>query len=160
MLDGTVYPGHGMYDKDEKAYIMPLWGQLLYLDPEGKVKCDTCRWEGKMPMLSDGDVRPGIFGEMDSFHWELTPDGGEVRGEMRLQELTDTVSQMPVLTGVEVGEMAKKDPNRPSLILRRAGKDSLWDMAKATGSTVEAIREANGLQGEPGENQMLLIPVP
>ena len=52
-----------------------------------------------------------------------------------------------------------KDPNRPSLILRRAGDQCLWDIAKAAGSTMEAIRKANGLSGEPAPEQMLLIPV-
>ena len=159
MLDGTVYPGHGMYDKEENAYIMPLWGQLLYLDPEGKVKCDTCRWEGKMIMPADNYVRPGIFGEMESFRWNLTPDGGELRGQMRLQELTDTVSLMPVLTGFEVGEMAKKDPNRPSLILRRLGRDSLWDVAKSCRTTVSAIQNANDITDDCAPNQMLIIPI-
>ena len=159
MLDGTVYPGHGMYDKEENCFCLPLWGQLLYLDPEGKLKCDSCRWEGKMPMQAESGVRPGIFGEMDTYHWELTPDGGEIRGEMRLQELTDTVSVMPVLSGMEVGEMAKKDPNRPSLILRRLGQESLWDVAKSCRTTVSAIQDANHLTDECAPNKMLIIPI-
>jgi len=51
------------------------------------------------------------------------------------------------------------DPNRPSLIVRRAGANRLWDIAKDSGSTVEAIQKVNGLQGEPAPDQMLLIPV-
>ena len=65
-----------------------------------------------------------------------------------------------MVTGVEVGQRKQPDPNRPSLILRRAGESRLWDIAKSAGSTVEAIRSANGLTGEPNPEQMLLIPVP
>ena len=65
-----------------------------------------------------------------------------------------------MVTGVEMGEQIKPDPNRPSLILRRAGSQLLWEIAKETGSTVEAIRTANGLKEEPAAGQMLLIPVP
>lgn len=64
-----------------------------------------------------------------------------------------------MVTGLELGEQRRLDPNRPSLILRRIGEDRLWDIAKASNSTVEAIRKANGLQEEPAPNQMLLIPV-
>lgn len=159
IIDGNVCPGHGMLDISENCYIMPLWGQLLYLDPEGKVKCESCRWEEKLPMQADSGVRPGIFGEMEDFHWNLSPDGGELRGEMRLQELTDTVSVMRVLAGMEMGEAEKKDPNRPSLILRRLGQESLWDVAKTCRTTVEAIQNANQLTDDPAPNKMLIIPI-
>ena len=53
-----------------------------------------------------------------------------------------------------------QEGNRPSLILRRAGEDGLWSLAKDTGSTLDAIRRANNLQNDPDPNQILLIPVP
>ena len=64
-----------------------------------------------------------------------------------------------MVTGVELGQRKTPDPNRPSLILRRAGESCLWDIAKASGSTMEAIRRANGFAGEPAPEQMLLVPV-
>ena len=64
-----------------------------------------------------------------------------------------------VLWGLELGEENTSDPARPSLILRRAGEADLWEIAKNTGSTVEAIRKANALEAEPRQDQMLLIPV-
>ena len=67
--------------------------------------------------------------------------------------------EFPMITALELGELQEPDQNRPSLILRRCGTDSLWELAKASGSTVAAIREANGLAGEPVAEQMLLIPV-
>jgi len=70
-----------------------------------------------------------------------------------------TEQKIPMVTGVAMGELKKKDPDRPSLILKRAGEDRLWDMAKQWGSTVDAIRSANHLQAEPVPGQMLLIPV-
>ena len=159
IIDGSVCPGHGIYDRSENCYCLPLWGQLLLVDPEGKVKCESCRWEEKLQMVADDGIRPGIFGEMENFRWTLTPDGGELRGEMRLQELTDTVSLMPVLTGMEIGEATKKDPNRPSLILRRLGQESLWDVAKSCRTTVSAIQSANNLTDDCAPNKMLIIPI-
>jgi hypothetical protein len=65
-----------------------------------------------------------------------------------------------MVTGLEIGEINAADPGRPSLILRRAGNDSLWDIAKSSGSTMDAIRKANALEEEPNPAQMLLIPIP
>ena len=64
-----------------------------------------------------------------------------------------------MITGLEAGEMEASDPKRPSVILRKPGEKSLWELAKEHGSSAEAIREANGLQEEPDETRMLLIPV-
>ena len=75
-------------------------------------------------------------------------------------DLTTTVhQQIPMVTGLELGELRQPDPVRPSLILRRAGGSRLWDIAKENGSSMDAIRRANGLQEEPAPDRMLLIPV-
>ena len=60
---------------------------------------------------------------------------------------------------LEWGPEDQPNQQRPSLIVRRAGGESLWDIAKKSGSTVAAIRSANKLQEEPKPGQMLLIPV-
>ena len=66
---------------------------------------------------------------------------------------------IPMVTSLEVGEMQEPDPRRPSLILRRKGSDTLWELAKKNGTTVAAIQEANRLDAEPEATQMLLIPI-
>ena len=82
-----------------------------------------------------------------------------LRGEVLMQTVTMGVKTVPMAVAVELGEPVPKDPHRPSLILRRAGNDDLWNLARKNGSTVEAICQANGLQGQPDPQQMLLIPV-
>ena len=42
----------------------------------------------------------------------------------------------------------------------RDKKEEKGDVAKKTNSTVEAIMTANQLDGEPGDDCVLLIPVP
>ena len=64
-----------------------------------------------------------------------------------------------MVTGITLGESRKPDASRPALILRRAGKKRLWDLAKENGSTMADIRRVNQLQEEPNPDQMLLIPV-
>ena len=66
---------------------------------------------------------------------------------------------IPMVTELEIGEQREADPSRPSIILRRAGDEGLWTIAKDYGSTVQAIREANQLADEPENGQMLLIPI-
>ena len=63
-----------------------------------------------------------------------------------------------MICGITVGEPENK-AGKPGLILRKAGNMSLWELAKKCGSTVAAIEEANGLEGQPEAERMLLIPV-
>ena len=66
---------------------------------------------------------------------------------------------MDVITAIEYGEKNQPDPQRPSLILRKASDERLWDIAKECRSTVDAIKRANKLTEEPKYDQMLLVPV-
>ena len=86
-------------------------------------------------------------------------NGIEMKAENQLNLRTMTGTGMNMITGLRIGEELQTGSNRPSLILRRTGKSSLWDMAKQTRSTVEQIRIANGLDSEPEEDRILLIPV-
>lgn len=67
---------------------------------------------------------------------------------------------MEAVSGLRLGEAGSPDPDRPSVIIRRMGdRESLWELAKDCGSTVGAIRRMNALEGEPEQEQLLLIPV-
>ena len=82
-----------------------------------------------------------------------------MRSDMALQAQVTSRQGLEMLTGLQLGETTEPDPNRPSLILTRVGDRSLWQIAKESGSTVEAIWQTNHLQSQPDESQMLLIPV-
>ena len=130
--------------------------QLLGMDDEGKLYGENSRWEDdwSIPASPDTDVRVHIQ-DIDA----PQTAGAGVRTELRLHATTSMQKPMMVVTGVELGEMTEPDPNRPSLILCRMGDESLWELAKRTGSTVEAIQKINGLQQELMADRMLLIPV-
>jgi hypothetical protein len=57
------------------------------------------------------------------------------------------------------GEVDLYGSGKKKRLLCRSGKDALWDIAKRCGSTVAAIRAANGIETEPMDDRMLLIPV-
>ena len=138
---------------------MPVSFQVLYYGENGTVQSATGRWNGQLSMPADENSQiaalpiPGMPQAM--------PGNGNimVNGEIPVQILTGTTQKIPVVTGLNVGQQRIIDTSRPSLILRRAGEDRLWDIAKSSGSTVDAIRKANGLEAEPAADQMLLIPM-
>lgn len=138
------------------ALEIPGTVQVLFRDAQGELRCQSSRWEGKLTVPAGEDTALAIH--------PLTPPSpqstsGGYRGELPLQLTTLGGQGIPMVTELEPGPDTEPNPQRPSLILRKASGESLWDIAKKTGSTVAAIRSANKLQEEPKPGQMLLIPV-
>lgn len=130
--------------------------QVLGYGSDGILQSATARWEHGQRLTCHENTRlnaslPGVS--------EVTAQGGTVRLTLPVTWTATTREQLPQVAGLELGEETAPGANAPSLILRRAGGEKLWDIAKKTGSTVTAITQASGLEGEPAPNQMLLIPV-
>ena len=130
--------------------------QVLTEDDTGFLQCHTPRWESVEEELREEAVgflaRGSLSGKP---YWEEHM----VKGDLSLDILTVTDTQIPMITGLTLGEKKQPDPSRPSLILCTPGQESLWELAKRCGSTPEAIRNANGIREEPESDKMLLIPV-
>lgn len=144
---------------DLAEMVLPGQFQVVYYDAGGGVQCGTIKYEQTVPMSADGQtVVDGV----------ICPEGmphGTIRGEEvgldAIFVLKTTVSaggSQTTVSGLELGQLRQPDPMRPSMILQRCD-DGLWNIAKRCGSTVEAIRRANGLENEPENGRMLLIPV-
>lgn len=133
---------------------------VLYYGSDGRLQGSAARWEGKQTIPADENSR--IMALPMTAEAQGIAGNGKilVKAELPLELTAMTDQSIPMVTGVTLGQPKQPDPNRPSLILRRAGEDRLWDIAKASGSTMEAIRRANNLSGEPVAEQMLLIPIP
>lgn len=145
--------------KTEKGIRLEMTGsiQLLHYGENGHLDCASSRWEGQRDFPADECTRIMAVPEMPAA--EFSPAGMTVRVEAPLSVVAMGSRGLPMVTGIELGEARKPEAQQPSLILRRAGEDSLWEIAKASGSTRSAIRTANGLEGDPLPGQMLLIPV-
>lgn len=134
--------------------------QALYYDENGSLQGASGRWQGMKELPAQEEVSvsaipfPGIQPQMALAEGAVT-----LRTEFPLAIRSTARQEIPMVTGIELGQEQEQDPMRPSLILRRASAEGLWPMAKECGSTVEAICRANGLEGEPQSGQMLLIPV-
>lgn len=134
--------------------------QVLGYGREGEPLSATGRWEIRESLPCHASVRL-FFGLPQATNVAAQSDSGgvTVTGGLPIRWTASTWEQLPQIAALELEEQTPPDPDAPSLILRRAGGDRLWDIAKKTGSTVAAIRQATGLEGEPAPNQMLLIPV-
>lgn len=139
---------------------IPALGQILYYDVEGGIQSTASRWEDSIytEPYADGNVEVNILptGQCSA---EPTEGGMSVETNVILETVVTSAKGLPMVTGLEMGQPMPKDPNRPSVILRRVGPEGLWGMAKGAGSSVDAICKANGLTEEPEEGRMLLIPV-
>ena len=134
--------------------------QVLCYEEHGLLRGTTARWEGKLSVPADEEsILFGTMGDFDNPQTDLGESGLRIRADGRFWIRTLSGKGLPMVTAVTLGEKKPMDPHRPSLILRRAGEDDLWNLAKKCGSTVEAIQEANGLQEEAAPDRLLLIPV-
>ena len=133
--------------------------QTLGYDQNGQLQSAQYRWEDSRQMDADPDADVDMWISRIGKPQQSAGGNGSVSTDMTLHVQTGAARGVPVMTDLTAGDIIPPDPNRPSLILRRAGQDSLWQIAKLTGSTVEAIQKANGLEDQPVEDQMLLIPI-
>lgn len=139
---------------------IPYSVQALYYDGEGNLRSHTQNGSGRLSLpAGDGvELRADIFCGRQPAGLQLV-DKLRVDGAVTVDLVSIARQAMPMLTGLELGQIQEPDPNRPSLILQRLGHHTLWSLAKACGSTVAAIQYANQLTQDPTEDRMLLIPV-
>ena len=162
MVDLSFYPAYGQTHRTETGVRISLPGhfQSLYYDTDGELRSVVSPWEGMWEINTAQDSLVTT---------QITPTGKpqamigmgnmNLRADAALDGMVTSGQGIPMLTGLEIGEVQKPDHNRPSLILCRKGDRRLWDIAKETGSTVEKIMDANHLENEPEDNRILLIPV-
>ena len=158
VVDMVVYPEPPTVHRAGQLaeIVFPGSVQVLSYNDQGVPEGNVLRWEERWELPADSRVQ--LHAGMDSDP-RITQEAS--LGRIRLEGQVDTVSPgfSDVVTAVEMGEELPPDPERPSLILRRAGGSTLWELAKSCGSTVSAIRMANDLDQEPSEDRLLLIPV-
>lgn len=162
VADLAFYPDQPRVLKEDTGVQIQLPGQfqMLYYDHDGKLQGIQQHWEEAVQIPAAAEAR------VDA----LVHPGGKPQGsagaevsmlaELSLDTKTGTHQGISMVTALELGDMIQPDPERPSLILRRAGEESLWSIAKGCGSTVDAICTANGLTQEPVSDTLLLIPIP
>lgn len=127
---------------------------------DGVLQSVNARWEGGMNLPADSSVKIDMTAQPKGFPESLPGlDGTAVTAQMQLHSTFSADQKFSMITDMKLGEVEDQMQDRPSLILCRPSGERLWDIAKRNGSTIGAIREANGIEGEPEPERMLLIPV-
>ena len=162
ILDGVFlpdFPRENLVGTNGELALSGVY-QILLRDEQDVLQGTSVRWEGKMPVAVDADchlrVVPGSIGNMQAIP---SVDGLTVNCSLQLSMRTDTMDLLPMVTALELGPVQAPDPARPSVILRCGGGMDLWTIAKNSGSTVSAIRLANGIEDDIAQDRYLLIPV-
>lgn len=158
ILDVAFYPEHAKVYHDADQVVAELAGNfhMLCLDPEGQLYSEQSRWDDSISIPAAASVRADVIA-MPIGGFGFAGNSASACLQLDIQTMSETGVTM--VTGMELGEPTEPNPDRPSLILCKTGAHRLWDVAKRTGSTVEAIQKANGLQQEPDGDRVLLIPV-
>ena len=159
-VDTVFYPKFPEYHPESGQMALRGRFQILGYGDEGSLQLAIPQWEDTLPMPADRDSRvQGIVTNTGLPQAMVLGQELTARGDLLLDTATFAHETIPMVSGLELGEPIEPDPDRPSLILRRPGGDSLWEIAKKTGSTMDKIRRANHLEAEPEDNVLLLIPV-
>ena len=162
VADAVFYQDVPRMMRDVDAVQAELSGvfQMLYYDLEGNLQSAAPRWDGLWLLPADENSKVELKVCATGVP-QVSIGGGNanLRAEVLAEAVTTAKQGLPMVTGLELGERKEPDPNRPSLILRKTQKESLWELAKNCGSTVEAIQKANRLTEEPEQDRILLIPV-
>lgn len=159
--DVRFVPDFPMQRRGEREVELTYPGsfQVLYYGEDSLLHGSTVRWEGQETVPAHEDVDMLVYPQTP----EATADVGsgtiQLKAELPVERMAYGQQSIPMVTDILPGQEKRKDPSRPSVILERSGEDSLWALAKRSGSTVGAIREANHLEADPPAGQMLLIPV-
>lgn len=162
VVDVVFTPGCPQVEKDAQEAQITVTGQFqaLYYDASGVLCAGTAAWQDGLRMSLSQQCQLDVFWDSKG-QPQYTPgqEQGALRADVCLETVAVAMEQIPMITAVQLGQPLEKDPARPSLVLRRAGSHTLWQLARENGSTVEAIRAANALQAEPEPDRMLIIPV-
>lgn len=161
-VDVVMLCGHPTAGRTEEGHHLQADGtfQMLYYDQDGKLQSGAAGWTANQELNVDSRCRLMSVCSGESSEQALMGAGdATLSGKLCWEVLTITDSGFDAVCGMEIGEERLSPEDRPSLILCRADQESLWSIAKRCGSTVEAIQEANGFEGEPENGKMLLIPL-
>ena len=134
--------------------------QILSRDEAGGYHANAIRIHDQWSVCANESAAVRILAEPAAKPRAIsTGTGMEIQLDLDVQMFATAQETIPQIVLIEVGQERLLSKDRPSLILRRPGDASLWDLAKYYGSTVERISQANDLDAEPQKDKMLLIPI-
>lgn len=136
---------------------LPVSVQLLYEADSGRLGTAGLRAELKMTTTAAPDCRFEVYVEdLNVSTGTMGALSAKVSGTVTVQTCCG-LSITEITGGTLTDDQQKGDV--PGLVIRRpAAGETMWDIAKRYQTTMEAILQANGIEGKEMPDKMLLIP--
>lgn len=162
MLDMVFLPDFPRRRRSGGDTELELGGTFYILSrtEDGTIQGKSLRWEGTKAMAAGENCTMGSrISGVGPVQIVDRGEGALLTVPLQLETSTTANQNLDMIIGLELGASQERNPDRPSLILCKVGKENLWNLAKRCGTTVGAIQRANKLDEEPPEDRFLLIPV-
>lgn len=152
-------PGEFSHTKsgENTEFTLPVSVQVL-TEEDGNLRGGMARVNLVCATQASAGCRFEVWADGLSANAAITGDGVDVQVTGTVCICTYAVSEIEEIVGGEVTE-TEPEKDRPGLIIRRPKDgETLWNLAKQYRTSMEAISAANGLEGEPTSDMLLLIP--
>lgn len=164
LLDTTVYWDYPVQEQQpgQVKITVPVTIRVLGYNNQGELTALTGRTEAVQTMaLSDTAFCRARAVPEGEVYTMLAADGAETRCTVSVETVCFSKNKLRTLCGGVITEQEEPDQDRPSVIIRTMQKDaSLWEIAKAYGTTEAGIRAVNHLEGDRlAEDTLLLLPI-
>lgn len=163
IIDADVYPGFPSCRWDEQGtdVSVPVLVKLCGLDTEGKLTGMQGRNDLSVRYAMDENAICSMnVSSVDDCMVQITANGADVQFSVPTQVTFSAMQELSTICSATVEEMKPSESRKPSIILRSITQEEpLWDIAKAFGTTVDALQKSNGIDGDyTPDRGMLLIP--
>lgn len=163
VVDTAVYLDAPYLERDGGAMRVkaPMTLRVLYQDASGALQGTAVKSEAAVETALCENARCFASAFACGSSVQAAADGAEARTEVTFRLSCSAAQQLQTLSGGTLELCTERDPERPSVVLRAPrGRESVWEIAKQYGTTVQAVKEANHLDSElVEEGQLLLIPM-
>lgn len=162
VADVAFYPDAPQCQEQDGQWVVEQPGlfQVLYYGDDGILQCASVHAREQWNVPSQEQVQLNLWSApVGKAQGQIGHQSTAVQAQVQVEMQAEAQEKKNTVRAISGAQIAEKDPNRPSLILRKVGQEDLWNIAKKAGSTVEAIEKANHLQYQPDPDTVLIIPV-
>ncbi len=164
VIDSTLYLDYPEQSRTQTGVQVkaPCTVNIVYIDNDGAVQglMGRAQAESEIALSENGVCAARVSAGRDGFAAPGS-DGADIRYDVLFDLECSARQQMQSLCGGKLEAGARSEERKPAVIVRQAARaQSVWELAKRYGTTVQAITQANQLSSEQVERgELLLIPI-
>lgn len=161
LVDSAVYWSNPKVEHTHEGASIHVgaFANLLYLDEDGNLSGVQDKWSDSRSLSTDDHTALQVRLTEETPVALNGPDGVTLSSNLQMEISAFSKEEIPMITGMTLGDTRQKEEDRPSVILRKMGDEDIWNIAKAYHTTVQAIENANPLSEDISSESILLIPV-